>query len=399
VARPLRLLFYAVNGLGLGHVVRLLAIARKVRRRAPDAEILFLTSSEADSIVYREGFAALKVPSKNIREESGLRKKTFLKLVQSVVWSAVNSFDPDTLVVDTFPVGNLQELAPLLTWELRKIFVFREQREEMARRPILQNALRLYDRVIVPHDETSEVPLPEGMSATKVGPILIRDEDELFSREEARRRLGLASDATVVYASFGGGGDPEVDRCLRLVLQAVRERPSWQVVLAPGPLYRGENGDGREARAASGGVLGWLGVGARGRPVAASETAALLHDLDGRAMVLDHFPAIEVFRAFDLSVAGVGYNTSHELLHAGVPGVYIPFPRVVDDQGARARWIADAGAGLALAAPDFEGVRDALSQLAEPGVREAMSKRARRMVPQSGADRAARIVLEAGVAP
>src|SRR5690349_10863784 len=43
-----RILFYAVNGLGLGHVTRLLAIARAVRELEPNAEIVFFTSSEAE---------------------------------------------------------------------------------------------------------------------------------------------------------------------------------------------------------------------------------------------------------------------------------------------------------------------------------------------------------------
>lgn len=385
---PRRVLFYAVNGLGLGHVVRLLAIARKVRKRAPDTEILFLTSSEADNVIYREGFAALKVPSKNIREESGVRKNTYLKLIQSVVWSTVTSFDPDVLVVDTFPTGNMQELVPILSWDLRKVFVFREQREEMARRPALRDAMRLYDRVLVPHDEAHDVPVPEGVQPVKVGPILIRDRDEVLSREAARQRLGLAPAASVVYASFGGGGDPEVDRCLRLCLQAVREREDQHIVLAPGPLYRqSAQTRGRVCEATA-------PVTARGGKL--PDAATLLEALGPRAKVLDHFPAAELYRAFDFAVAGVGYNTSHELLHVGIPAVYIPFPRVLDDQGARARWIVEGGAGLSLPAPDLETLRAAMDQLRDPGVREGMQKKARRLVPDNGADRAARTILDLG---
>jgi UDP:flavonoid glycosyltransferase YjiC (YdhE family) len=368
--RPLRFIFYAVNGLGLGHVVRLLAIARKLRARARDAEILFVTSSEADSVIYREGFAALKVPSKNVRVEVGLPKDAYVKLVQTVVWNAVSSFDPDVLVVDTFPTGNLQELVPLLTWEMRKVFIFREQKEEMARRPLLQNSLKLYDRVIVPHDEAEDLPLPEGVVAVRVGPILIRDRDEILSRGEARLKLGFADERTVVYASFGGGGDPEVDRCLRLVLTLALERPDLQVVLAPGPLYR-------------------PGSGARRR----GEVEALLGRLGGRASVLEHFPAVEVFRAFDLAVSGVGYNTSHELLYTGVPAIFIPFPRVLDDQGARARWIAAHEAGVTVPVPDLDSLREALLDLLRPGAREAVSRNAQRLVSQNGADRAAREIL------
>lgn len=367
----MKVLFYAVNGLGLGHLVRLLAIARKLRLLAPRAELLFLTSSEADSLVYREGFAALKVPSKNIREESGLRKKTFVRLIHTVVWNVVSSYSPDVLVVDTFPLGNLQELVPILGWEMGKVFVFREQRPEMARRPAVQNSLRRYDRVIVPHDETEDPPVPAGVDVAKVGPILIRDREEVLSREEARRVLGIPADRQVVYASFGGGGDPEVERCLSLVLEAAREHGDLYAVLAPGPLYRRDRQEGPGKRA-----------------------AAALAAMEGRTTTLDHFPAVEVFRAFDLAVSGVGYNSSHELLHVGVPGAFIPFHRVVDDQGARARWIAEREAGINIPAPDLEAVRAALGQLLDPAVRSRISRRARRLVPDNGAERAAQAILE-----
>src|SRR5262249_5944340 len=153
--------------------------------------------------------------------------------------------------------------------------------------PVLQSALRLYDRVIVPHDEADDAPVPEGIATIPVGPILIRDRDELPTREEARRRLGLPEDGTVVYASFGGGGDPEADRCLRLLRRAVGAGDDLHVVLAPGPLFRGR--------------------GAATSP----RSAVLVDELGRRASTLAHFPAVEMYPAFDVAVAGVGYNTSH----------------------------------------------------------------------------------------
>ena len=126
--RSPRILFYAVNGLGLGHVTRLLAIARQVRRLAPGAEIVFFTSSEAEDVIFREGFAAFKVPSKSIRLEAGLRSSTYARMLQTVTLNLLASFHPHILVVDTFPAGAIQELLPVLRWESRKVFVYRAQR-------------------------------------------------------------------------------------------------------------------------------------------------------------------------------------------------------------------------------------------------------------------------------
>src|SRR5258708_6709674 len=178
--RP-RLLFYAVNGLGLGHVTRLLAIARQVRSRLPDAEIVFLTSSEAEDVIYREGFAAFKVPSKTLRNETHLRPSTYARLLQTVTLHLLASFHPHILIVDTFPAGAMQELLPVLRWDSRKVFVFRAQRPEAAHSPLVQNTLELYDLAIIPHheDEAIDAPLPEGLASVWTGPTLIRDRAEV----------------------------------------------------------------------------------------------------------------------------------------------------------------------------------------------------------------------------
>ena len=189
--RP-RVLFYAVNGLGLGHVTRLLAIARRVRVRMPDAEILFLTSSEAEGVIYREGFAAFKVPSRTLRAQGGIRPATYARLLQTVVLNLIAAFNPHLLVVDTFPAGVVQELLPVLRWDALKVFVYRVQRAEAASAPLMQNTLQMYNLALIPHNADEEdTPLPPGLSSVWTGPILIRNRQETQSRQAARNLLGL----------------------------------------------------------------------------------------------------------------------------------------------------------------------------------------------------------------
>ena len=72
-------------------------------------------------------------------------------------------------------------------------------------------------------------------------------------------------------------------------------------------------------------------------------------------------------RAFDLTVAAAGYNAFHELLHLGVPTLFVPMPRELDDQGARARWAQREGAGLAVEGPDAPDLEDKLGELLDAG--------------------------------
>ncbi len=356
----MRVAFYAVNGLGLGHVTRLLSIARALRRLEKDVEVLFLTSSEADGVVYREGFAAVKLPSKTIREQVGLTKTRYLKLVQTVTWNALSAFDPDVLVVDTYPTGSFEELIPVLRWRQKNVFVFREQRAEAAGAALLQATLPLYDAVIVPHDDAQAVgPVPEPWKLKAVGPILIRERSELPSAAAARKCLGLPTDEVLVYASFGGGGDPDGARALALTHEVVSTLPGHRLVVGAGPL-----------------------------------TQAAPPVLPGATVLTGRYPALDFLPAFDAAVTAAGYNAVHELLFAGVPSVFVPFPRVLDDQEQRAQAIHAAGAGVAVVPLTRDGLERGLREVLSPARKKELAKNARALVARNGAEAAARVLLE-----
>lgn len=359
-----RILFYAVNGLGLGHVTRLLAIARALRRQDPAAEILFITSSEADGVIFREGFAAVKLPSKTIRETCGLKRSTYLKMAQSVTWSTISSFDPDVLVVDTYPSGSFEELIPVLRWRQKNIFVFREQRRDTFQSELLAATLPLYDLLIIPHDSVEQVgELPEPHKARAVGPILIRERDELLDRTRARAALGLPAgltdDQLLFYGSFGGGGEPETARAFGLATRAVRSLGNAHLVMGAGPLLR-----------------------------------ALPEAPPGVTVLSGRYPMLDVLPAFDGAIAAAGYNTVHELMFAGVASTLIPFGRILDDQERRARNLAAAGACLLCEPLTEAGLTATVGRMADAETRRGISRRALNMVQHNGAGAAAKAILE-----
>lgn len=312
--RP-RLLFYAVDGLGLGHVVRLLALARQVRRRSPEAEILFLTSSEASHVIYREGHAVVKVPSRSGAAAGGLRRSSFLRLTQNLAWNAVTAFDPHCVIVDTFAAGTVHELLPLLRWPLRKVFVFRTQKHDAPHDQLLQSTLRLYDLVLVPHAPGAEaVQVPDGVSVVWTGPMLLRHPNEMLPRDRARAALELRPEGRVGLVTFGGGGEQEIAVARDLMQRAIiRSGQAMIWVEAGGPL---------EARA----------------PTAAGSFRILR----------DVFPLATYLQAFDAAVAAAGYNSVNELQSARVPTLLWPFERDLDDQPQRAAQLVAAGRALAV---------------------------------------------------
>jgi hypothetical protein len=104
-------------------------------------EVWFLTSSEADSLAFAEGFAAFKIPSKTIAHEAGLDRRAYVALAKQWVWHTLGLLRPDLLVVDTFPRGSFGELIGAFDLCRHTAFVYRPVRPEVAARPDFQAML------------------------------------------------------------------------------------------------------------------------------------------------------------------------------------------------------------------------------------------------------------------
>lgn len=135
-ARTVRIVNYAVDGAGVGHLTRLVAINRWIRRYCAylgvRPEIYFLTSSEADGLLFAERFAAFKLPSKTVVQETGLDKPTYLALAKQWVWHSLGLLRPDLFIVDTFPRGAFGELLSALDLCRKKAFIYRPVKPEFA---------------------------------------------------------------------------------------------------------------------------------------------------------------------------------------------------------------------------------------------------------------------------
>ncbi|MBK9648113.1 MAG: hypothetical protein IPO67_23665 [Deltaproteobacteria bacterium] len=345
--RRLRVVCYAINGRGLGHLTRQLAIARWMRRYAEvldvGLELWVLTSSEADTLARREGFPALKLPSKAMLRDAGVDLSRGLTIARAWVMQSVALLQPDLLIVDTFPGGTYGELLATLELAPKRALVARPVRANMAEDPGYSGLLPLYQTVLVPDDAGATVSSEPG----GLGPILLREREELLPRDAARRALGVPEGQRAVWLSLGGGGDPAAMSTLPRLVDALRGR-GWHVVVAAGPLY-----DGVERR---GEGVTWL----------------------------DRYASMELLCGVDAAVSAGGYNAFHELMFAGVPTVFLPQPRVADDQEARvARAVAVGAARLARTLEDVPAL------LESPGDAAA----ARALVPRNGArDAAARLL-------
>ncbi|TFG63758.1 MAG: UDP-glucosyltransferase, partial [Spirochaetales bacterium] len=306
----MKILFYAVNGLGLGHVTRLLAMAREIRKLKPRWEILFITTSESDAL-YREGFASVKLPSKTVARATGMSVPGHLSILHQAAWSVFASFKPDTTVVDTFPEGFAHELDQVLRWEESKfVYVFRQRREVKLNDRYFQSLLRRYRLILVPHNPGEEgIRITGNDRVVHTGPILIRGRRDLRDADEVKRAYGLPQDKKLILINMGGGGQAGLETILGKIVRAVNGVPGCYPVAALGGL---------------------------------SPDMAL----SGCGIIRGCYPVCELYKAFTGIIAGCGYNTVHEVLYFRKPGIFIPFERTVDDQERRALWVKEKGAGL-----------------------------------------------------
>jgi hypothetical protein len=71
----------------------------------------------------------------------------------------------------------------------------------------------------------------------------------------------------------------------------------------------------------------------------------------GVVLVRDTYPVSRHYRAFDFVISAAGYNAYHELIRFGVPSLFVPMSRELDDQPARARYAERNGLALACEGP------------------------------------------------
>jgi len=402
MTRALKVVAYAVNGAGVGHLTRVLALLRWMRRLALCAgrqlDVYVLTTSEAGSLALREGFAVFKLPSKTAARAAGLPKKDYLRVARQWVWHSIGLLQPDLLVVDTFPGGTFGELGPALDVPARKLFVCREVKAGFDAAGFAA-WLPFYDRIVVvgeggvvrhssdndfylstPADpfweETVEEPVngivfPAAVRSRvrRVPPILLREPEELHDRTTARRRLGIPDGALALWLSAGGGGDAMAERTLAALVAALEPLDDIHLVVGAGPLFTGAPRRGRS--------ITWL-------------TEPLV---------------VEDFAGLDAAISAAGFNATHELLAAGVPTALFAQEKIADDQAARVARLAAAGAVLPLlldadGTPDAAGLAAVIADLRQPEVRARLRAQAQSVVVLGGARQSAwyalQLVLDAG---
>jgi UDP-N-acetylglucosamine--N-acetylmuramyl-(pentapeptide) pyrophosphoryl-undecaprenol N-acetylglucosamine transferase len=297
--------FYGINGTGLGHVSRLLNIAREAREilhvLGLGADFRFLTTTEAPQVAW--DFPVWKLPSKTVVSAMDTDSAEYAASSQFLISNVMGMMRPELLVMDTMPQGSFGEFVMLRTFCRHAAFINRHKGEAQATDPVHLAHLPLYDLILTPDSvrQCDRYVIPDAVARRNIFTGVIHGfrAEEAMTRDAVRAHFGVAPRQTVIYISAGGGGDRHAEAECTALVDTLSADPNYFLLVGYGPLYRGVK---RYAR-----------------------NVIPLTDCDARVF----FPGV------DVALSAAGYNTYEELLAAGVPTAFYAQVKGMDRQDER----------------------------------------------------------------
>ncbi|MDD0842201.1 hypothetical protein [Pseudomonas sp. Gutcm_11s] len=299
-------LFLPINGAGLGHLTRSLAVARRLQQQKPDAKIVFLTTSIGVTLVHRAGFVCHHVtPAALLDESPAAWNQLFFKSIEAVL----ELHRPGMLVFDgTAPYLGLQRIMRLYT-SIRYVWIKRGLYKVGVDQEKLQGYIELFDNIIAP-GELSELRSFNEEADTKVrrvAPIALLDKEDLLERSTARRMLRLSQDRPCAYVQLGAGNINGIADMQNAVIKHLQRR-GVEVVLGQSP------------------------IALKPEP-----------NLNADSVIVD-YPNSRYFSAFDFSILAGGYNSVCEAVMLGLPSLFVPnMSTGADDQLRRVEMATNFG--------------------------------------------------------
>jgi len=303
------IVLFPTNGVGFGHFTRMYGLARRLRRLDPDLEIIFFTTQPTLHLPYLDGFPTYHLAGP--KKFKGMDSDAWNSMVQEMLTLVLETHRPKTFVFDgAFPYrGMLNALdtiaIPQKVWLRRGMF-----RKGTS---IPMDSIGKFDLIVHPEDAISSPTdeLEHGVQVKMVPPMTLIDSDEMWGREEARRRLGVPIDIQVAYVQLGAGRINEIDSDVRQVVDALLSHDNVHVVLGESLL-----GD------------------------------RLQINLD-RVHLIRDYPNALFLNAFDVSIQAGGYNSFHEMRKQAIPTLFLPNMNTgMDDQLARCEVAEKEGWGI-----------------------------------------------------
>lgn len=293
-----RVLFFNINGSGLGHLSRCLAYARRMKGRASP---VFFSLAAAVEVIHAMGFEAdyLVSPFWSRSHINAWNRELAVRM--GLILEEVK---PEVAVFDgTWPFpGFMQacEMAriPHRVWSNRGL-----HRKDFQPVPVKESS---FDLVIEPGEIGTGFALARAARPgrkVRTPPVALMRQDELLSSAQARDSLALSSSAKLALFSLGPGNLKDVSEIARGLIGLLRSN-GFTIVWAQAPI---------------------------------SVRDPLLPEF---VVPISVFPLVRYMRAFDVFVSAAGYNACCEIVQSGVPSLLVPNTLLADDQARRAEMVS-----------------------------------------------------------
>jgi UDP-N-acetylglucosamine--N-acetylmuramyl-(pentapeptide) pyrophosphoryl-undecaprenol N-acetylglucosamine transferase len=293
-----RKIVFAVGGTG-GHLFPAQALARDVKAKLPQTQVLFMGSGLSSS----RYFFTKEFPSIDIQSSTPFKKRPldFFKAVQKLlkgIWKSLGHLrqeKPDLVI----GFGSFHAFPVLFSALLRKTPIVLFESNVIPGR-VIRFFSRFAKCTAVQFPKAGEN-LKGNVVETKM-PLWDRDRLSEFTREEAAKYFNLKADVTTLLVFGGSQGARAINRLFCEAMQDWQKRPAFQVIHLTGD-------------------------------VASCHEALLCYkklSIPAQVKVFeDRMPL--AWRLADLAICRSGASTIAELLAYRVPAVLIPYPHASDD--------------------------------------------------------------------
>src|SRR5690606_18908601 len=280
--------FFNINGSGLGHLSTCLAYARRLRARVRP---VFFSLAAAVEIIHDFGFEADYFVSPFWSRASNRAWNRELALRLGLLFERVR---PEAIVFDgTWPYPGLLD-ATAAYGVKKKIWSNLTLYKKGTRKVPVRESL--FDLVLRLGEIGSEFEVQRAERPGRrvlVPPVTLLRPDELLDRDAARAELGLAPEARYALFSLGPGNLKDVSSIGSGLIDEIRAR---------------------------GFDVAWVHA-----PISVKDVP-----LPDGVVPVAAYPIARYMRAFDVFVGAAGYNTCCEVLQARLPALFVPNALVAD---------------------------------------------------------------------
>lgn len=343
---PPRVLFVSSNGAGMGHLTRLMAMARRATERV---QPVFFSLSQAVPVVGAEGFPYEYCPS---RGALGVPTGEWNRMFGRRFAAALERHRPEAMVFDgTWPYIGLIEARErfpdiAFVWSRRAMWKADTPPDQLHKQPY-------FDLVVEPGEFAAAFdggPTRQA-DALRVDPIVLLDPEDVMDRMTARSELELDPHRPAVLVTLGAGNINDLSSDLGVVIAVLSEDSERQIVVTKPPI---------------------AGASATFNP--------------SRVRHLSTYPLSRYANAFDFAVSATGYNSYHEHIAFGLPTIFVPnLLTRTDNQLARARYAQQVGVGRSVISVTSASFTTAVAELDDGATRVAMADACHERWPGNGA--------------